>query len=53
LQTSFKEGKIEGKVDEKIEIAKNLIVLGLDDTTILKATGLTLEQIEELRKEME
>ncbi|TAH30324.1 MAG: Rpn family recombination-promoting nuclease/putative transposase [Cytophagales bacterium] len=35
--------------DEKYEIAKNLIVLGLDDATITKGTGLTLAEIESLR----
>jgi len=37
---------------EKIEIAKNLISLGLDNATIAKGTGLSIEQIETLRKEM-
>jgi predicted transposase/invertase (TIGR01784 family) len=35
-----------------VEIAKNLISLGLDNATIAKGTGLPLEQIETLRKEM-
>jgi predicted transposase/invertase (TIGR01784 family) len=33
------------------EIAKNLITLGLDNTTIAQGTGLTMEQIEELRRD--
>ena len=33
------------------EIAKNFIQLGLDNTTIAKGTGLTLEQIEQLRNQ--
>jgi hypothetical protein len=36
---------------EKIEIAKNFIALGLENTTIAKGTGLTVEQIEKLRSE--
>jgi hypothetical protein len=36
----------------KIEIAKNLIALSLDNDTIAKGTNLTIEQIEELRKEI-
>lgn len=35
--------------EEKMEIAKNLITLGIDNTTILKATGLSIQQIEKLR----
>ena len=44
--------KIEAEEKVKIEIAKNLILLGLDNATIAKGTGLSLEQIETLRKEM-
>jgi len=43
---------IETAVEEReIEIAKNLIALNLDNATISKGTGLTTEQIEQLRKE--
>jgi predicted transposase/invertase (TIGR01784 family) len=48
LETSFKDGKMEGKM----EIAKNFISLGLDNDTISKGTGLSIEQIEALRKEV-
>jgi hypothetical protein len=33
------------------EIAKNFIVMGLDNLTIATGTGLTIEQVEELRNE--
>jgi hypothetical protein len=36
---------------EKKEIAKNLISLGSEDDFIIKATGLSVEQIQSLRKE--
>jgi predicted transposase/invertase (TIGR01784 family) len=43
---------LETAVEEKqIEIARNFIALNLDDATIAKGTGLTLEQIEQLRNE--
>ena len=42
-------GKQEGKKEEKIEIAQNLISLGLDNATISKGTGLSIEEIEILR----
>jgi predicted transposase/invertase (TIGR01784 family) len=41
--------EIEAKHEAIIEIAKNLIALGLDSATIAKGTSLTLKQIEELR----
>ncbi|SFF60505.1 PD-(D/E)XK nuclease family transposase, partial [Thermoflexibacter ruber] len=48
LETSFNEGRVE----ERIEIAKNMIAEGFDNQVILKLTGLTIEQIEALRKEV-
>ncbi len=42
--------KREGRQEEKFDVAKNFIELGLDNSIISKGTGLTLEQIEELRK---
>lgn len=38
---------------EKIEIAKNLIQIGLDNITIAKGTGLSIAQIEQLRQTKE
>ncbi len=43
-----KEGIMEGKQQGKIEIAKNLIALGLSVQDISKATGLTDEEINTL-----
>ena len=39
----------EGRAEEKMEMAKNLKSLGVDVKTIMKASGLTEEQIERLR----
>ncbi len=41
----------KGEIKAKTEIAKNFIVLGLDNDTIAKGTGLTIEEIEKLRQE--
>jgi predicted transposase/invertase (TIGR01784 family) len=48
------QAEAEEKVrkDEKVEIARNFIALGLDNTTIAKGTGLTTAQIEQLRDEL-
>ncbi|GAB4192918.1 MAG: Rpn family recombination-promoting nuclease/putative transposase [Thermoflexibacter sp.] len=48
LETSFNEGRVE----ERIEIAKNMLRKGFDNETIGEVTGLTIEQIEALRKEV-
>ena len=45
----LKLGKEEGKHEEKIKIAQNLINLGLDTDQIIEATGLSREEIEELK----
>ncbi len=45
-----KEGTREGQKKGKTEIAKNLLVNGIDIETIAKWTGLTIEQIKELKK---
>jgi predicted transposase/invertase (TIGR01784 family) len=42
----------KAKVSNQIEIAKNLINLSSENDFIVKATGLTLEQIQELRTEL-
>jgi predicted transposase/invertase (TIGR01784 family) len=43
----------KGKTQEKIDIARKLITLGLDNSSISQATDLTVEQIEALRNEKE
>lgn len=43
--------KLAAEREKSIEIAKNLIGLASKNDFIVKATGLTLEQIQELRAE--
>lgn len=45
------EGLAEGRAQEKIEIAGQLIAIGLSDDVIIQSTGLTLEQVRSLRTE--
>mgnify|MGYP001461110925 CR=1 FL=1 len=53
LDTKFEEGKIEGKIEGmiegKIEVAKNLLQNGVDIEIIIKSTGLTENEINELK----
>ena len=42
-------GKEQGSKEMQIDIAKNLIKIGLDDTKISESTGLSLEDIAKLR----
>ena len=48
IDTSFEEGKIEGKTEGKIEIARDMKKSGEPIDKISKYTGLTLEEIEKL-----
>jgi hypothetical protein len=43
--------ELEAKHAKAVEIAKNLISLGLENTTIAKGTDLTIEQTEQLRSQ--
>jgi predicted transposase/invertase (TIGR01784 family) len=45
------EAEDKVRQDRNVEIAKNFIVMGLNNITIAKGTGLTVEQIEHLRIE--
>ena len=44
-------GKIEGKIEEKKETAKKFLEQGVDKEIVIKATGLTKEEIEEIMNE--
>lgn len=46
---SLAEGKNIGKLEEKIEVAINLIKNGVDLEIISKSTGLSIEEINELK----
>ena len=48
LQEAREKGKEEGKKEEKIAIAKNLLMQGLDINLIVSATGLTIKEIKKL-----
>ena len=44
----IKEGKLEGERDKSISIAKTLKQMNMDDDSISKATGLSIEEIRKL-----
>ena len=44
----IKEGKLEGRKDEKYSIAKTLKQMNMDNASISKATGLSIKEIEKL-----
>ena len=42
------EGRAEGELEKSLEIARNLLSLGIPVSQVLKATGLTQEQINKI-----
>jgi len=53
MDTYKEEGRGEGREEREIEIAENLINLGLENNLITKATGLSIEEIEKIREEIQ
>lgn len=49
LESAKVEGRAEGVEQAKFETARNLLAMGMDTDVILKATGLTAEDIEILK----
>ena len=41
-------GKEEGKNERNLEIAKDMLAMNIDEATVIKLTGLTLEQLQQL-----
>lgn len=42
-------GKEEGKNERNLEIAKDMLAMNIDEATIIKLTGLSLEQLQQLK----
>ena len=50
--TELEEATEKGSKEKALENAKNALKLGLDSETISKITGLSIEKIENLKKEV-
>ena len=48
IKEGIKKGKLEGTKNEKYSIAKTLKQMNMDDASISKATGLTIEEIQNI-----
>ncbi|CCY77738.1 putative uncharacterized protein [Brachyspira sp. CAG:700] len=48
IEKGIKKGKLEGIKNEKYSIAKTLKQMNMDDASISKATGLTIEEIQNI-----
>ena len=45
------EGRSEGEINKAIEVARNLLKRGMGDQEIMEITGLSSEQVREIRAE--
>ena len=48
-QEGILEGRLEGRQEGKLEIARNLLKMGMSSDQISQATGLSLIEVENLR----
>jgi predicted transposase/invertase (TIGR01784 family) len=51
-EEGWQEGREEGREEEKVGVAEKAIIEGFDDQVIQKLTGLSIEQIDELRRKL-
>ena len=51
-EEGLKEGLKEGRIKEKIEVAKNLLLMGMDVLTVIKVTGLSKDDVEKIKDSM-
>ena len=49
IDSAFRSAEARGQREKALEIARNLIALGLDDATVAKSTGLSEHEVAELR----
>jgi predicted transposase/invertase (TIGR01784 family) len=52
MQKGMQEGMKQGQLQERRGIAKKLLLMGIDIPTIIKATGLSNDDIEKIKLEM-
>ena len=50
MEEGKEEGRAEGELKKSLEIARNLLNVGLPISQIIQVTGLTQEQIEQLKE---
>jgi conserved hypothetical protein (putative transposase or invertase) len=51
-EEGLKEGREEGVKEATIKNAKNFLLMGLDSEMVARGTGLSVEEVEKIRKEL-
>lgn len=52
IKEAKEEGLKEGRIKEKMEVAKKLLSMGIDVLTVIKVTGLSREDVEKIKDSM-
>ena len=53
LSTARREGFEEGKAENKAEMAINFLKMGLSPEQVAQGTGLSIEQVKELERQLQ
>ena len=51
FDTIYFDGKADGKLENKLEIARNLLNDGFDEKVISRNTGIPLDKLNEIKKD--
>ena len=49
MEKGMKQGKEEGMNQRSLEIARKMLAKGMDETTVMDMTGLTAEEIKQMK----
>ena len=49
MMTTLEEYEAKGRIEKEIEIAENLLEMGLSADDVAKGTGLSIEEVEKLK----
>ena len=52
FDTIYFDGKADGIIETKIDVVKNSLVNGIDEEIISKLTGLSLDQIKNIKRKL-
>ena len=51
-EEEFAKGEAEGETKKALAVARAMLAKGMDDALVSEVTGLSIEEVERLRKEM-
>ena len=49
IEKGMAKGRAEGRTESRVEVARNLLAMGMSWSQIIQATGLTEDQLKQLK----